>query len=387
MSRRAHVRDISLRIESVVIRVRERSFHHARRRPFMKPSRPSGLRAIVPSVLGAGLALGLGLAGGTAEAAQAQTGTIRVEVVEAGSAGRGRDRLAGGRSAATDASGVATLALPPGPVSVVATKDGYEPATARVDVVAGSSAASAWCLTPKPAAQEQPTVVASTRIAPAHRRTGRSRRGARPRPDRREHADDAGQHRRCCSTSMRGVRAQNHVAGAGPRRWCASGACAASTRGCSPTACPLLRSSRRARAGADPGDGPRPGGSPHGGRLARSSARTRWPAWSTCCRAGPDTEPNREILFSQSASGGTDGALWLSTPADGNVEQHDVPRRARIGRTNATWTTTAGRTFPVTRVGSCARACSGTTSEGKSASGTAGVTFEKREGGSAFAHQ
>ena len=58
----------------------------------------------------------------------------------------------------------------------------------------------------------------------------------------------------------------------------------------------------------------------------RSSARTRWPAQSTCCRAGPDRTANREFLFSQSAPDATDGVLWLSSPPDRIVEPH-VPRQ------------------------------------------------------------
>ena len=89
------------------------------------------------SFLKAALAFGLCFTGWIAEAAQAQTGSIRVEVVASTGPVPGATVSAGGQSAATDASGVATLTLPAGPVSVTATKDGYEPATVRLDVVAG----------------------------------------------------------------------------------------------------------------------------------------------------------------------------------------------------------------------------------------------------------
>ena len=47
---------------------------------------------------------------------------------------------------------------------MIATKAGYGPATASVDVVAGQQRDLRIVLTPNPAEQEQPTVVASTRI-------------------------------------------------------------------------------------------------------------------------------------------------------------------------------------------------------------------------------
>ncbi len=121
------------------------------------------MRSIYASLLGSGLTLGLGLIDATADAAQATTGTIRVEVVAEGAPVAGATVAAGGESAATDASGTATLALPPGQISVIATKDGYESATARVDVVAGGERAVRLVLIAKAAEQDQATVVASTR--------------------------------------------------------------------------------------------------------------------------------------------------------------------------------------------------------------------------------
>ena len=86
-----------------------------------------------------------------------------MEVVAAATPVEGATVWAGGESAPTDASGVATLTLPPGPVIVVATKNGYESATARVDVVAGSERAVRLVLTAKPTVRKEGTVVASTR--------------------------------------------------------------------------------------------------------------------------------------------------------------------------------------------------------------------------------
>ena len=117
----------------------------------------------MPSLLKAALAFGLCFTGWIAEAAQAQTGSIRVEVVASTGPVPGATVSAGGQSAATDASGVAALTLPAGPVSVTATKDGYEPATVRLDVVAGGELTVRVVLTLKAAAQDQGTVVASTR--------------------------------------------------------------------------------------------------------------------------------------------------------------------------------------------------------------------------------
>lgn len=99
----------------------------------------------------------------------------------------------------------------------------------------------------------------------------------------------------------------------------------------------------------------------------------------------PDKAPNRELLFSQSASGGTDGLFWLSTPPDGTwssttlvgghfQDERDVDDDG--------WSDFAGY-----RRGAIRTRVLWDNGGGKSASGVAGVTFEKREGGSAFAHQ
>src|SRR5262245_12469582 len=102
---------------------------------------------------------------GTAHASQTPTGTIRVVVVEAGNPVAGATVTAGGESASTDGSGVATLRLPAGQVTVLASKDGYEPASVRVEVIAGQEHGLHLMLTPKPAEQEPGTVVTSTRIS------------------------------------------------------------------------------------------------------------------------------------------------------------------------------------------------------------------------------
>ena len=114
------------------------------------------------SLLGATLALGLVLTAGIAQAAQAQTGIIRVEVVHAAAPVAGATVSSAGRSATTDPSGVARLDLPAGRASVVATKDGYERATAGIDIVAGRESTVRIVLTPAPAGHDKATI-ATTR--------------------------------------------------------------------------------------------------------------------------------------------------------------------------------------------------------------------------------
>ena len=133
----------------------ETPFVHGGRPPGKQPNR-SRLHSILPSLLGAALTFGLGLAGGTADAAQARTGTIRVEVVAGAIPIEGANVSANGVSTSTDTSGAGTLTLPPGLASVVATKDGYQPATARVDVVAGAERTVRLVMLPT-------AIVASTR--------------------------------------------------------------------------------------------------------------------------------------------------------------------------------------------------------------------------------
>jgi outer membrane receptor for ferrienterochelin and colicins len=87
------------------------------------------------NLIEASLALAIGLTGGLAEAAQSPSGTVRVEVSAAGTPVEGAIVSAGGQSATTDASGLARLTLPPGPITLVVTRDGYAQATARVEVV------------------------------------------------------------------------------------------------------------------------------------------------------------------------------------------------------------------------------------------------------------
>src|SRR5688572_6515301 len=97
-------------------------------------------RPLLTAVIGGALVLSLSVTSGIAHAAQAATATIRVEVSESGRPVAGATVSAGGgQPATTDASGVATLTATPGEVTLVATKDGYQPAKGRADVAAGGS--------------------------------------------------------------------------------------------------------------------------------------------------------------------------------------------------------------------------------------------------------
>jgi iron complex outermembrane receptor protein len=348
-----------------------------------RPSGNQGGRSFLTPLMGAALALGLGVTSGTADAAQTPTGTIRVEVVEAGVPVAGASVSADGASAATDASGVATLALSPGPVTVVATKDGYEPATARVDVVAGQERRLRLVLTPKPAARAEATVVASTRIP---RRIedqavpvdvmGRDtiEEQMLMTPGQIATLLDGMRSLRALSTSpelgltmmrIRGSRGQHTrlLSDGVPLDFDHAG-------GLAPVQIPPMDLAQ-VEVLTD-------------GASALFGANALAGVVNLLSRR-PDKEPNREILLSQSASGATDGVLWISSPPTGSwsstwlVGGHrqderdvdddgwsDIPGHSRGAvRTRVFWDNRLGR----------------------SASGTAGVTFEKREGGSPFAHQ
>ena len=98
---------------------------------------------------------------GSAEGAQSPTGTIRVEAIVSTAPLAGTSVSAGGASATTNASGVATLTLPAGPVELIATHEGYEPSTVRASVVAGTERAIRVVMTP--AATGQGPVLATPR--------------------------------------------------------------------------------------------------------------------------------------------------------------------------------------------------------------------------------
>ena len=215
---------------------------------------------------------------------------------------------------------------------MVATKDGYGPATAGVDVVAGQQRDLRMVLTPNPAAQEQPTVVASTRIPRRIEEQAIPVEVIGRGSGRRKHVDDARATSRCCSTAcaacarrstspelgltmlrIRGLRGHytRLLSDGVPLDWDRAG-------GLAPMQIPPMDLAQ-VEVLTD-GASAIFGGNTLAGVVNLLSRR-------------PDQTPNREFLFSQSAAGATDGVLWLSTPPDGNVEQHHPRRRTLSGRT------------------------------------------------------
>jgi iron complex outermembrane receptor protein len=101
--------------------------------------------------------------------------------------------------------------------------------------------------------------------------------------------------------------------------------------------------------------------------------------------ARPGKKLDRELLFNQSLRGATDGVLWISSPPKGSwsstflagghyQDERDV--------NNDGWSDLPGYRRGVART-----SLFWDNGHGRSAWGTASTTFEKREGGSAFAHQ
>ena len=100
-------------------------------------------------------------------------------------------------------------------------------------------------------------------------------------------------------------------------------------------------------------------------------------------RPGPDA--NREFLFSQSTPDSTDGVLWLSSPQNGSWDYTFLASAHRQNESDADddgWSD-----IPEYARGVVRQRVFWNNRRGRSVSGTAGVTFEKREGGSTIAHQ
>ena len=283
----------------------------------------------------------------------------------------------------TDSSGVATLAVAPGKVQVVALKDGYGIAPAAVEVVAGQTSTVRLTLTLKPGGQDDPTVVGSTRIP-----TRLSEQAVPVGIVNRETIADTSLMTPgnvvTILDDMPSVRAQMTSAELGLTMFRLRG---------------LPGHYTRLFSDGVPLDFDRSGGLPPvqltpmdlsqvevltDGASAIFGMNALSGAINMLSRR-PAATPAREVLFSQSASGGTDGGLWFSTPPTRNwstanffggtwQDERDVDGDG--------WSDIPGqsRGDARTRVFYDNR-------RGKSASGTAGVTFEKRQGGSAFAHQ
>jgi iron complex outermembrane receptor protein len=98
-----------------------------------------------------------------AMAAQAQTGTIRVEVRASQKPVQDADVVVAGTAYRTDAFGTAIITIAPGRTTVTVVKAGFASATASVTVTAGAAQAVVVALQPQPTLEESVTVVASTR--------------------------------------------------------------------------------------------------------------------------------------------------------------------------------------------------------------------------------
>jgi iron complex outermembrane receptor protein len=104
----------------------------------------------------------------------------------------------------------------------------------------------------------------------------------------------------------------------------------------------------------------------------------------------PAAEPSREILFSQSARGATDGALWIATPGTSSSHPRTWSSTFLVSahRQDETdvdadgWPDLPGHERGVVRPH-----VFWDNGRGRSASGVANVTFEKRRGGSALARE
>ncbi|HEX5070325.1 MAG TPA: TonB-dependent receptor, partial [Vicinamibacterales bacterium] len=317
-------------------------------------------------------------------AAQAPTASLAVHVVDAGGGVAGATVMAGGQSGVTDSTGAAVLGLPPGSYRVVATKDGYGIAVGSAEIAAGPGTRIIRLeLTMKPGGQDDPVVVGSTRIAT------RLEQQALP-------IEVAGARTVADTTlispanvvtvldNMQTVRARMTSPELGLTMFRIRGLPGHYTRLFS-DGVPLDfdRSGGLPPVQLSPMDVAQvevltDGASSIFGMNALSGA-------INMLSRRPAAAPAREILFSQSASGGTDGGLWFSTPPTRNwstanffagsfQDERDVDGDG--------WSD-----FPGARRGQARTRVFYDNRRGKSASGTAGVMFEKREGGSDFAHQ
>ena len=116
------------------------------------------LRAVVSLV---GLVAVLGTASVRAVSPVAQT-TVRIEVRAESAPVEGAIVSSGGRSSTTDAGGVVTWTMVPGPVQLTVVKDGFLPATVDA-IVTGAHFPIVVNLTVQPGLEEDVIVVATTR--------------------------------------------------------------------------------------------------------------------------------------------------------------------------------------------------------------------------------
>lgn len=333
------------------------------------------------------MALGVGVfaASRVVEAAQAETGTIRIDVIDATAPVSGATVSAGGRSATTDAAGVATLTLPAGSISLTAAKDGYEPATIAVDVVAGTGRTVQLVLTSTRTEQDQSARATATTtrsylpveeqavpIEVLDRNALEDRLLSTPGSIAR--SLDAMSSLRVRTTSpelglamvrVQGMRGQHTrlLSDGVPLHFDLPG-------GLAPVQIPSMDLDRIELVA--------------GGASALFGANAM-AGVVNLLSLRPGSAPDREILFSQSARGGTDGSLWISSPSTGSWSRTFL---ASVHHQNETDVDDDGWSdIPEYSRGSVRQRVFWKNGQGRSASGTAGVTFETREGGSAIARQ
>jgi len=349
--------------------------------PRHMPTRSLSLTALLAR---RAVTIGLVLSTSTAYAAQARSTTIRVEVSDAGSPVSGANVTAGTQSASTDSSGVASLSLPAGKVVVVATKDGYQMAKSPVDVATGAAITVRLAMTP--AMRDDGTVVASTR-------TGRRADDqavpvamlTRDRIDARMPGTPGDIS--LLFNELSGVRTQSTSPVLGTSILRIQGLPGRYTR--------LLSDGVHLY-------GDRPGGHAllrippmdighveviKGAAGAFYGSDSPAGAVNLVSRL-PGTVPAREFLFSQSAQGETDGLFFFSTPATGGSRHWSstfltgVHRQDERDQDDDGWSDLPGYRRVVARP-----RILWDNGRGKTIASNAGVTFEKREGGSEFARE
>ena len=319
-----------------------------------------------------------------AEASQVPTGAVRVEVIAAGMPVAGATVSADTVSATTDASGVGALTVPPGSVRILATKDGYQLAVLRVDVVAGAAQTVRMVLTPM--MRDDGSIVSSTR-------TGQllDDQAAPVAMLRRDQIDatvlkGAGDILNLFG-EMSGMRLQTtspvlglsmvRIQGVPGRytRLLNDGVALYSDRpgGYAPLRIPSMDLGQVEVIKG-------PASELYGSDAAAGSVNL--------VSRRPGAQPNREILFNQSGQGATDGMLWLASPATGPSRRWSSTFVAGGHWQNEKDTDDDGWSdIPGYSRGGFRQRVFYDNGQGRSFSGVAGVTFETREGGSAFARE
>jgi outer membrane receptor for ferrienterochelin and colicins len=373
----------ALRIESFVSRVRDRSLQRIQSPQSNTPGPSSRLRCMMAFLLGATVALGPCSTICIADAAQAQTGAVRVEVVRGAVPVAGATVSAAGQSATTDASGLATLALPAGPVSVIITKDGYETATVRVDVVAGGEHAVRLVLTAAATAPHRQTVVASTRTR-AHVDEQAVPVKVLGRAEIEENMLRTPGNIATSLDEIGGLRLQTTSPELGLATIRMHGLRGQYTRllsdgvplyfdiplGLGPVQIPPMDLDRVEVITE--------------GASALFGANALAGVVNLLSRP-PGKQWNREVLFSQSTPDATDGVVWLASPSTGSWSHTFLASAHRQDEKDLDddgWSDIPGYSRGVAR-----ERVFWNNGRGKAVSGTAGVTFEKRKGGSEIAHQ